>query len=171
MTNVIGLSINERSSIENIGSFTTNVIGLSINERSSIENIGSFTTNVIGLSINERSFVHNQRSFTTNEVSFIEKAIALSMNKGFPRNKLFHLVGRASCPRHNLGGQDVHPTINTGIFFYLEVPKGFPRNKLFYLVGRASCQWCQLKVKPAWVLGFALTPSPSPRELRCTHKS
>ncbi|EKF02862.1 hypothetical protein FDUTEX481_05663 [Tolypothrix sp. PCC 7601] len=31
-------------------------------------------------------------------------------------------MGRASCPPHKLGGQDVHPTINTGIFFYLEVP-------------------------------------------------
>ncbi|EKF02314.1 hypothetical protein FDUTEX481_07038 [Tolypothrix sp. PCC 7601] len=43
--------------------------------------------------------------------------------KGFPRNKLFHLVGRASCPPNKPGGQDVHPTINTEIFFYLEIPK------------------------------------------------
>ncbi|EKF02871.1 hypothetical protein FDUTEX481_05672 [Tolypothrix sp. PCC 7601] len=53
-----------------------------------------------------------------------------SSPKGFSRNKLFHLVGRASCPPHKLGGQDVHPTINTGIFFYLEVPNPFsPRRR------------------------------------------
>ncbi|EKE98404.1 hypothetical protein FDUTEX481_04050 [Tolypothrix sp. PCC 7601] len=52
----------------------------------------------------------------------LEKA-DLSAYKGLPRNKLFHLVGRASCLPHKLGGQDVHPIINTGIFFYLQVPK------------------------------------------------
>ncbi|BAY88812.1 hypothetical protein FDUTEX481_05579 [Tolypothrix sp. PCC 7601] len=84
ITNVIGLSINERSSIENIGSFTTNVIGLSINERSSIENIGSFITNAIGLSINERSFVHNQISFTTNEPIFCTKSLYLAPSSPNP---------------------------------------------------------------------------------------
>ncbi|EKF03119.1 hypothetical protein FDUTEX481_05922 [Tolypothrix sp. PCC 7601] len=55
--------------------------------------------------------------------------------KGLPRNKLFHLVGRASCPPHKLGGQDVHPTINTGIFFYLEVP-----NSRFYAANTPTAQ-------------------------------
>ncbi len=49
-------------------------------------------------------------------------SINVFTHKGLPRNQLFHLVGRASCPPHTLGGQDVHPTINTGIF-YLEVSK------------------------------------------------
>ncbi len=52
----------------------------------------------------------------------LEKA-DLSAYKRLPTNKLFHLVGRAFCPPHKRAGQDVHPTIDAGIFFYLEVPK------------------------------------------------
>ncbi|EKE98645.1 hypothetical protein FDUTEX481_03634 [Tolypothrix sp. PCC 7601] len=59
----------------------------------------------------------------TAKVKLYSTLLMIKKYKGFPRNKFFHLVGRASCPPHKLGGQDVHPTINTGIFFYLEVPK------------------------------------------------
>ncbi|EKE97538.1 MULTISPECIES: hypothetical protein [unclassified Tolypothrix] len=49
-------------------------------------------------------------------------------------------MGRARCPPHNLGGQDVHPTINTGIFFYLEVPKLTPMPNAPCPMPHAPCQ-------------------------------
>ena len=44
-------------------------------------------------------------------------------NKGTLTNKLSNIVGWASSPPYELGGLEAHPTRNSWIFFYLEIPK------------------------------------------------
>ncbi|AFZ25061.1 hypothetical protein Cylst_2868 [Cylindrospermum stagnale PCC 7417] len=71
--------------------------------------------------LRERGLMKNQEFETQMGFACVD-AVSNRPFKGFPRNKLPNLVGRARSPSHIPGGLEAHHTRKFRIFYYLEVP-------------------------------------------------